>query len=354
MKARINQIAIHIVCSLAFLLFPILSSPDFPNVKATLSNPGGINDLYTYFLLLAFFYVTYYVLIPKLYFRQKYFLFAGSIIVYALLMSLSLRMLFQPYPHFTGMPRPSQVMPPPPGNPHHGRPPHFNFLRMFFFGYSMYLLLIVLFIAMLLKTNQRWRRLQNEKLETELSYLKAQINPHFLFNTLNSIYSLAIEKSDYTATAVVKLSGMMRYIISESNKHFVPLQKELNYIGDYIELQKFRMGGTVQISYRLSGHAGGKEIAPLLLITFVENAFKYGVNPEEYSDILTEIRIENDSLTLTVANYKVNHSIHHKDSSGLGIANARHRLEMLYPGRYTLDIEDGSQKFTVHLKISLK
>jgi hypothetical protein len=362
MKSKINQIAIHVVCGLAFLLFPILSSPDFPNVSVTLSNPNGNNEVLTHLLLLVFFYVCYYLLIPQFYFKQKYVLFAGSIIVYAMLMMLVLRFVFLQFPHnwhHHAIPTRFHAQElPPDGRPfemeHPGGPPHINLLRIVFFDYSMYLLLIVLFIAMLLKTSQRWRQLQHEKLETELSYLKAQINPHFLFNTLNSIYSLAIEKSDYTATAVVKLSGMMRYIISESNKHFVSLQHELHYIEDYIELQKFRLGGTVKIDYTLNGQAKGLEIAPLLLITFVENAFKYGVNPEEYSAIFTEINITGDTLTLIVVNNKVTNNSAKKESPGLGINNTKHRLEMLYPRRYMLDIKDESKKFTVHLQISLK
>jgi hypothetical protein len=385
MKNNVNQIALYIVCSLAFLLFPILASPDFPNIRATLTNPNGINEIITHFLLLLFFYLCYFLLIPKLYFKQKYLLFAGTVVLYAALMIFSLKIVYSYFPnqkHFQGyhnpafwgmnnrQDRPFNIPPFPddtsfrfPGRNgfqdrdfwlHHPHPPHFNILRDIFFDYSMYLLLIVLFIAMLLKTSQRWRKLQNEKLETELSYLKAQINPHFLFNTLNSIYSLAIEKSDYTATAVVKLSGMMRYIISESNKHFVPLQKEINYIQDYIELQKFRLGGTVQINYLVDGSPETLEIAPLLLITFVENAFKYGVNPEEYSDISIGIKIVQESVFLTVSNNKVTHSMHKKESSGLGIANTRHRLEMLYPGQYSLDIHDDVKMFIVELQIKLK
>jgi len=364
MKKKLYPIVLHVFCSPVFLLFPILSSPDFPDVKATISNPFGINEVITHCLLLAFFYLSYFILIPRFYFRQKYIWFGLSIAAYMAFMIMVLSFIFVRFPHLHVRHHPPPPIdgfrppPPPDGKPfkpwHPGDAPHINILRVVFFDYSMYLLLIVLFIAMLLKISQRWRELQNEKLETELSYLKAQINPHFLFNTLNSIYALAIEKSDYTATAVVKLSGMMRYIISESTKHFVSLQKEISYIEDYIELQKFRLGGTVQINYHLKGSAAGKEIAPLLLITFVENAFKYGVNPEEYSDIFTEINIENDSLSLTVANNKVSHQIQKEASGGLGINNTKHRLEMLYPGRYDLDINDGPTKFIVHLQISLK
>lgn len=360
MKKKSYSIILHVLCSLVFLLFPILSSPDFPDVRATISNPFGINEVITHCLLLAFFYLSYLILIPRLYFRQKYVWFGLSITAYIALMILILSFIFLRFPHLHihhNPKPPGEGFPPPHDKPfqprHPGDRPHTNLLRVVFFDYSMYLLIIVLFIAMLLKISQRWRQLQNEKLETELSYLKAQINPHFLFNTLNSIYALAIEKSDYTATAVVKLSGMMRYIISESNKHFVSLQKEVNYIEDYIELQKFRLGNTVQINYQLAGPATGKEIAPLLLITFVENAFKYGVNPEEASHIFIEINIEADSLSLMVANNKVSHQAAEESSEGLGISNTKNRLEMLYPGCYALDINDGPEKFTVHLQISL-
>lgn len=360
MKNRTTSIAIHIVSSIAFLLFPIISSPDFPDIGKTLSNPGGISEIATHLLLLIFFYLCYYLLIPKYYFRHQYVKFAGGIIVYILLMTILQRALHNDF--FSRQERggfPMDMPPPPhdgPGEPwrhHKGPPSHLFFLRILFLDYSFYLSIIVLFIAMLLKTNQRWRQLQEEKLETELSYLKAQINPHFLFNTLNSIYSLAIEKSDYTPTAVVKLSGLMRYIISESSKNFVSLQNELTYIQDYIELQKFRLGGTVQINYITEGSAAGKQIAPLLLITFVENAFKYGVNPEEISDIFISIILKDNHLSLMVANNKVSHQ-NHKDSSGLGLKNTKHRLEMLYPGQYSLDINDGLQKFIVELQITLK
>jgi LytS/YehU family sensor histidine kinase len=235
-----------------------------------------------------------------------------------------------------------------------GGPPHTNVLRIVFFDYSLYMFVIVLFCALLLKTNQRWRKLQQEQLETELSYLKAQINPHFLFNTLNSIYSLAIEKSDYTATAVVKLSGMMRYIISESHKNFVSLEKEVNYINDYVELQKFRLGDTVDIQYSLQGNYYGKEIAPLILITFVENAFKYGVNPEQHSKILAVIHIEDDRLILKVENNKVTTLQDKAEAPGLGISNTRNRLEMLYPRKHQLHIDDGAEQFKIHLEIMLQ
>jgi hypothetical protein len=370
MKFKFNQVLLHVFCSIVFLLFPILSSPDFPHITRTISNPNGGREVLSHVVLLGFFYLTYYLLIPRFYFRQRYVQFFTYVTISAGLLCALLVVTRGFFPTHEGpdFRHVGNYGPPPdrnihtnmpeqkPGNdqPHFEGPRHMNLLRTVFFDYSLYMFVIVLFCALLLKTNQRWRKLQQEQLETELSYLKAQINPHFLFNTLNSIYSLAIEKSDYTATAVVKLSGMMRYIISESHKHFVSLEKEINYINDYIELQKFRLGGTVEINYSLQGNYTGKEIAPLILITFVENAFKYGVNPEEYSEIFVGINIDDDVLTLKVENNKVTTLQSKIEASGLGISNTRNRLQMLYPRNHKLMIDDSTEKFKVHLEVSLK
>ena len=159
--------------------------------------------------------------------------------------------------------------------------------------------LTALFVFLSLRINKQLKQTEEDKLNTELSYLKAQINPHFLFNTLNSIYSLAItENADQTSSAIVKLSGMMRYVISEANKDFVSLEKEVNYVKDYIEMQKLRLGNTVKIDPSVSGHYFIKKIAPLMLISFIENAFKHGVNAEAHSVILIELNIIDNDLTL--------------------------------------------------------
>lgn len=341
MKPSVNRIVTPVICSLAFLLFPIFSSPDFPRLTIILSNPNGQREVLTHILLLGFFYLSYHYLIPRFYFRQRYRLFYGLVTLCALLLFFLLFGVMGH--HHVGPPRQKSIV---------GHPPS-NILRSIFLDSSLYLFFIVFFLSLLLKNGQRWRKLQEEKTATELSYLKAQINPHFLFNTLNSIYALAIEKSDYTATAVVKLSGMMRYLISESNKHFVSLEKELSYISDYIELQQFRLGTTVKIRYTLAGDYRGKEIAPLILVTFVENAFKYGVNPEEHSEIRIRISVENDVLTLGVENNKVTTQQHSGAPAGLGIRNTRNRLELLYPGKHRLQISEDSITFRVHLEIQL-
>ncbi|PSK94074.1 sensor histidine kinase [Taibaiella chishuiensis] len=348
MSIKTNQVLIHLLCGIVFLLFPVLSSPDFPHIGMTLHNVNGLREVFTHALLIGFFYLNYAWLVPRFYFRQQY----RSFYLLAFLFALFTILLIYGLSQLMGAGRAPYPGPPPMPPPGMHRPLHSNLLRMIFLDYNLYLFVIVFITAILLKTNERWRWLQKEQLQTELAYLKAQINPHFLFNTLNSIYALALEKSDYTATAVVKLSGMMRYLISESGKNFVSLQQELDYIRDYIELQQFRLGETAGISYQASGSARGYEIAPLILITFVENAFKYGVNPEQHSAIGISITIAEDSLTLTVQNNKVTIS-GAATASGLGIRNAQNRLQMLYADKHRLQIDEDAAQFRVTLELKL-
>ena len=136
--------------------------------------------------------------------------------------------------------------------------------------------LLVIALAFLIKITNRLNEINTEKRNAEVSYLKAQINPHFLFNTLNSLYALTLQKSNEAPIAVLKLSGIMRYVVTESNREYVPLEKELNYIKDYIALQKLRLDPNVSLVFEIDGEPFGKAIAPLLLIPFIENAFKYG------------------------------------------------------------------------------
>ena len=212
-----------------------------------------------------------------------------------------------------------------------------------------FLFLVILFLALLIKIRDRWVRAEDEKLHAELAYLKSQINPHFLFNTLNSIYWMALGKSDQTAGAIVSLSSMMRYVLDETGREKVALTKEIAYITNYIQLQQTRFEGSLQVDLSVNGKPEAKTIAPLLLIPFVENAFKYGVNPEEPSTIGIRIDIGENDFRLKVTNNKVAVVPLDATPSGLGIHNTRRRLELLYPGRHTLEIQDEPKTFTVLL-----
>jgi sensor histidine kinase YesM len=203
-----------------------------------------------------------------------------------------------------------------------------------------------------LRSEQRNKEIANEKLKAELSFLKAQINPHFLFNTLNNIYALASAQSEHTAAAVMKLSSIMRYVLTEARNDLVPLEKEIQFTSHYIELQKMRLTDKTIIDFCVRGEPLGRQIAPLLLLPFVENAFKYGISTRERSPINILLEIKNDSLYFSICNHKhISTALRVSDNTGIGISNTKRRLDLFYEDRYSLNIEDKSNEFIVHLKI---
>jgi Histidine kinase len=219
-------------------------------------------------------------------------------------------------------------------------------------SHSIYLYIAVILFSILLKVRDRLYQLQKEKIDAELSSLKSQINPHFLFNTLNSIYALAVKGDEKTADAVINLAGLMRYMIKEAHGDKISLQKELDYLTNYVELQKARLRETAAVSLNIKGQAGTLEIAPLILITFVENAFKYGINPDMESRISIDIDIHDGILDLSVFNTKV--AISSLDlSTGIGLANTRGRLEKLYFMEHGLEITDEKDYYKIFLFIHL-
>jgi hypothetical protein len=281
---KVNRtLFLHIIGSLAFLSIPILSSPDFNTGQNLFTiNPFLQNFSRTLFLLF-FFYLNYYVFLPKLYFSNKKLYFFITILLCFLLIYTVSNLLFP----FDFQPKMNN------GNKPPIKPNQF----FHFFESGFFQFIIVVTLSYLLKINQRFETIKQEKQLAEISYLKAQINPHFLFNTLNSLYALTITKSDEAPNAILKLSNMMRYVVTESSQDFVPLSKEINYIKDYIALQKLRMNEDVNFSFNYKGDEVGKSIAPLIIIPFIENAFKYGLNPDEESEIRIEIAVVEFNLT---------------------------------------------------------
>lgn len=249
--------------------------------------------------------------------------------------------------------RPSPGSPPPerPTSPREHGPP---FMLLLPVKLTLFFLLgsISTLISISVQTSNRLRQVENDQLQAELRQLKAQIHPHFLFNTLNSIYSLAIRNDERTADTIVKLSEFMRYIMRDAHRDKVPLVTEINYVANYIDLQKARLQDAVQVDYQVEGEASRWQIAPLLLFTFIENAFKYGVNPEEDSPIAIHLRIDDNQLRLYVANNKVQVS-QLDDSTGVGLQNAQERLRLLYPAAHELTIDETSTHFRVNLLLTL-
>lgn len=193
--------------------------------------------------------------------------------------------------------------------------------------------------------------LQAEKSKAELNFLKSQVNPHFLFNNLNNIYSLVYQKSDKALPVIQKLSDMMRFMMSDSTQELIPLQKELKYVQDLIDLQTLRVQGTGNVIYKVTGAPAGKLIAPLLLIPFVENGFKHGSLTDNDHPFLIDIQISDKGLVFYSENKIATGT---KDAtSGVGLVNLKRRLDMQYPHMHTLACYQQEDIYICKLNIQL-
>ncbi|MDB4162543.1 histidine kinase [Saprospiraceae bacterium] len=207
-----------------------------------------------------------------------------------------------------------------------------------------------------LRSQREKQELQKQTLTSELRFLKSQINPHFLFNTLNNLYALTLKKSDLAPEIVLKLSEMMRYMLYECNERRVPLSKEVNYLKNYLELEKLRQGKNIKTNLIVQGEIGSQMIAPLMFIPFVENSFKHGISDsisEGYVNI--EILISDQDLQINIVNSKITRlSPSNKiKSGGIGLVNIRRRLNLIYPEEYILDIQDSPNEYRVELGLTL-
>jgi len=193
-----------------------------------------------------------------------------------------------------------------------------------------------------------------EKINAELQLLKAQVHPHFLFNTLNNIYSFIINDSSAAPDALKKLSALLRYIIDECNQPLVKLEKELKMIRDYIDLEKIRYGENFNMSLQVQGNVDNKMICPLLLIPFLENSFKHGASQMlTHPWINLDIVIKDEHLHFNLSNSKPTINGENMGTKGLGLRNVKKRLVILYPGTHTLNITDDMMSFNVSLKVPL-
>jgi LytS/YehU family sensor histidine kinase len=318
-----------------------LASPDWPNMSKILSNPIGCEDFIFQVEMLLFFYLNYYFLINKFYFHKKHMAYFVIVLAFYILFIPVTWLLINVF--FTNA-EIQQV---------HFFYHHPSFI-VHFFNRKLYLFLLILAFSLLIKIWQRLKRIQQENTFTELHFLKSQINPHFLFNTLNSVYSLSLQNSGSTPDAIIKLSSMMRYVLKETKEDYVSLHDELNYISDFVELQKLRLDEFVKFAFIVEGEFSGQKIAPMLLIPFIENAFKYGVNSEEESNIEIKIIFSGEKLNLHVRNSKVKTILSEPPATKLGLSNARKRLYLLYPKTHDLFIEDGEKEFKVNLNLDIR
>jgi len=305
----------------------------------------------------ALFYFHTIFLFPQLYFRKQYVLYFLAVLLLLIMVNY-----MQPFDHlFRRMPHAGREMsqrpPMPPESGENGRPPGRPPVKVDMVSDFLFLLTISLSIA--IETTRRWRQTEKRalyaetsKTQAELSFLKAQINPHFLFNTLNNIYSLAMTRNENTAMSIMKLSNMLRYVTEYTRDDYVLLESEIDCLRDYIDLQKLRLTAKTKVNFSVTGSPGINCIAPLVLLPFLENAFKYGVSNHEASEINILLNTSEHHIHFYCSN-KLFRITPDTSRTGIGISNTRQRLDHLYPDKYELQISEGNGAYAISLQLQV-
>ena len=324
--------------------------------KVTLPDQFWIRQGILLMILIGVFYLNVHYLVPKFLFKKgKTWLFLAIALGITLLSMLTLQQI----EIWLNLP---ELM-------HRAFRPNVPYVpKNHLFSLDMFTILIV-FLSLGISTSmaavQKWQKdealrtqLEEERINSELSYLKAQINPHFFFNTLNNIYALTNIDLDRARMALHKLSRMMRYVLYETEKDRTLLSREIDFIKDFITLMKLRISEKIQVELHIQEKFSDTIIAPMLLLPFIENCFKHGISSQQESKISISLTLENQLLHLCTRNKIVpsnNNSIE-AQSSGIGLTNTRRRLSLLYENQYELIINDHNteNEYQVDLKINLK
>lgn len=316
------------------------------------------------FILL--FYVNYIILIPKLLFRNRttLYILSAMLLIAATYVTVRADALYDSERRIERMPEqerrdmPSFYREIEQGSifkPQLYNPFIYKHATRHFYG-----LLLIYLLSTLLRLVGRWQEqerrqieLEKEQAKSELDYLKKQINPHFLFNALNSIYSLTLSQDDQASESVLKLSSILRYMLYETDNTVVMLSSEVDILYSYLGLQKLRLTDMTEVNFEIDGSLEGYGIEPLLLIPFIENAFKYGIDSAHKSFINIYLSVKDSSLLFRVEN-KVVKPNRPKPHSGIGVRNIVRRLEILYPDSHRLDIAQEKDVFKVVMSLPLK
>jgi two-component system, LytTR family, sensor kinase len=353
------QILIWIVFGLVLFFYqPFLSDIDIPY-------QFWIKQIIILSSLVAAFYINSQLLVPQFLLRNRMGYYFGLIIaVVAAIVFLSgwvdralnLHQLFDAAFHKHWQAQGGYM-------PHHGPAKPDKGGRGRIDTLTITITALVLGISTSITTIQKWQKdkqereeLEKDKVTSELSFLKAQINPHFFFNTLNNIYALTQVDADVAGKAIHQLSRMMRYLLYDTQQGHTMLSQELAFVKDYISLMRLRLTDVVKINFDEPANLNDKPLAPMIFLPFVENAFKHGVSATRQSHIDIIILQKDTLLDLTVKNSIINdNSISLDTNSGIGLVNTRRRLDLLYPGKYTLEINesDTNNEYTVHLILDL-
>lgn len=337
-----------------FFYHPLFSGIDIPW-------QAWITQSVTLFLLVTAFYINILILVPRLLLANRFgYYFATIIVLIAaiVLVNRGVENLLDSGLIYSGNGNKEVIeliTKPPSPKPGHRRPIDRP---------TIFISALVLGIGTSITAIQKWQKdkqkreeLEKEKIASELSFLKAQINPHFFFNTLNNIYALTQVNADAAGKAVYQLSRMMRYLLYETQQEQTMLSREIAFIKDYISLMQLRLTDAVSVAINIPADLRDMPMASMMLLPFVENAFKHGVSATEASHIDIQVQQRDSLLDITVRNSIIrDNSVSLDANGGIGLANTRRRLDLLYPGKYTLDICElnSSNEYTVHLMLDLK
>ena len=279
---------------------------------------------------MAVYLINFYLFIPLLWFRHRFWLFGASNVVLIAVTNLHLF-----------------------GNNLSSLPDYFRAGYTSLMIVTLLLCLMAIGIALSIRYMMRRSERKQKEVEAELAWLKNQINPHFLFNTLNNISSLAQIDGDGTQEAIMQLSDLLRYAMYETNKSKVPLDGEVEFMRNYVELMKLRCNEMTTVSARFDITDAQSEVAPLLFISLIENAFKHGMDSNAPATIDISLKQQDGTLVFNCDNTNNPKPTKDRSGSGIGLENTRRRLDLLYPGRYTWEQEITPENI-YHVKISIR
>jgi hypothetical protein len=332
-------IFIYHIIRIGFMYPPLMSASLFFSLIEKAFLWGVIvNMMFTYSIV--------YFLIPNYFKRGKYILFAGGLVI-ILTSVYILNLLYVQY-----------------ANPQFRQSIGLSLSQLDFRNGIIRILgnpPLICCLLLSLKTLKNWHleqskseMLAKENANAELQLLKAQVHPHFLFNTLNNIYSFSLNQSPHTGTLIKKMSGMLEYMIHECDAELVPLEKELKLIHDYMGLEKVRYGKRLDMQIEIHGDFENKFITPLLMIPFVENSFKHGTSQMlRYPWIKLEMTTLRNELFFRLTNSKPSIASAHGQHNGIGLLNVNKRLQLLYPDKHQLTIESTEDTFMVQMQVTL-
>jgi sensor histidine kinase YesM len=335
----VKTILFHISAWMLLFSLPLLlnlafdPTPEVPSHKPSMLPIIAIS----YLLMLIFFYFNAQVVVPTLMYKRRIGLFVASqfalIFLYIFLKAVAFTSLYNPE----------------------------RFNISFNILYNLFPILFILassvayrMIKDRMEADTMAQARERENLKTELSLLRSQVSPHFMFNVLNNMVALARKRSDLLEPSLIKLSSLMRYMLYETDEKRVAIEREVEYLQSYIDLQQQRFGNTVEVKCHFELEDPSLEIEPMLLIPFVENAFKHGVGMIDNPKIIIDLKTINHTLHFQVTNTFNPASKELKDeTSGIGLTNVKRRLDLLYPKHHSLDIHQKDHTFDVHLKLDL-